>query len=142
MLMRTNADITLYNYHNGKYHRKVIEGVFWDNVKQSNILKSGAVSSDAVSLFIPVLALPEGYTKPKQYNNLADVANKYTLQANSKDLIVKGVVGYEFDNTSQATVSTGVKYLKDNYDDVVTVSVVDEKLYGDESMQHYKLSCK
>ncbi len=142
MLMRTNADITLYNYHDGKYYRKVVKEVFWDNVKQSNILKSGAVVSDAVSLFIPVSSLPEGYTKPKQYNNLTDVANKYTLQANSKDLIVKGESAFEFDNTSQATVSAGVKYLKDNYDDVVTVSIVDEKLFGDESMQHYKLSCK
>lgn len=140
--MFTNTAITVYNYHNGSYHRAEIKEAFWDNVKQSNVMKSGIASADSVSLFIPAETMPKGYAKPKEYNNLQNVTGRYTFQANSKDLVVKGIVNYDFDNTSQATIAEGIKYLKNTYDDVATVSVVDDKRYGDIEMQYIKLSCK
>jgi len=123
--MYKNADITLYAYYEGKYTRHPIENVFWDEVKQSNIIKSGLTTADSVKIFIPAENLPEGI--------------KFTT---GKDLIVKGIVDFEIDNTSQQTISASLKTLKENFDTVVTVMVVDKKLYGSPRMQHIQLSCK
>lgn len=123
--MYTNADITLYACPDGKYTRYEIEGVFWEDVKQSNIIKSGMSTADSVKVFIPANNLPGGV--------------KFTT---GKDLIVKGIVDFEVDNTSQQTISTSLKTMKEAYDRVVTVSVVDDKLYGSPMMQHIQLSCK
>lgn len=123
--MYTNADITLYACPDGKYTRHEIEGVFWEDVKQSNVLKSGLSTADAVRVFIPAKNLPGGV--------------KFTT---GKDLIVKDIVEFEVDNTSQQTISASLKTMKETYDRVVTVSVVDDKLYGSPRMQHVQLGCK
>jgi len=124
--MFTNADITLYSCVNGAYTRSVIKDVFWVDTKQSNVLKSGLTTADAVTIFIPVASLPEGGV------------NFTTM----KDLIVKGIVSNVIDNTSQQTISASLGTLKSTYDHVVTVSVVDDKLYGSLRMQHIQISCK
>lgn len=123
--MYTNADITLYSYTDGKYTRYPIIGVFWDDVKQSNITKSGMSTADSVKIFIPVDNLPGGI--------------KFTT---GKDWIVKGITEFEFDNTSSQTISESTKELKATNDKVVILTVVDEKLYGSPRMQHVQLSCK
>ena len=58
-----------------------------------------------------------------------------------KDLIVKGVIDFEFDNTSQATIVEGIAKLKTNHKALTLVSV-DERLYGSKSVQHYELTGK
>jgi hypothetical protein len=123
--MYTNANITLYACPDGKYTRHEINGVFWEDVKQSNIIKSGLSTADSVKVFIPVGSLPGEI--------------KFTT---GKDLIVKGGVDFEVDNTSQQTISASLKTMKETYDRVVTVNVVDDKLYGSPRMQHIQLSCK
>lgn len=124
--MFTNADITLYSCSkDGKYTRKVINNVFWDDVKQSNVIKSGITTADSVKIKIPLESIKESLP--------------FTLM---KDLIVKGVITEEIDNTSQSTISASLSALKNKYDKVVTLSVVDEKLYGSQNMQHITLSCK
>lgn len=121
----TNADMTLYACPDGKYTRYEIKGVFWEDVKQSNIIKSGLTNVDSVRIFIPAGNLPDGI--------------KFTT---GKDLIVKGIVDYEVDNTSQQTISTSLKAMREAHDRVVTVSIVDDKLYGSPNMQHIQLSCR
>ena len=61
--------------------------------------------------------------------------------AKGKDLMVKGVIDFEFDNTSQATISEGIVKLKTNHK-VLTLVSVDERLYGSKSVQHYELTGK
>jgi hypothetical protein len=123
--MYTNADMTLYSCSkDGKYTRKVINKVFWEEVKQSNIEKTGLISADSVKVFIPVGSATDGLD--------------FTT---SKDLVIKGVVATEFDNTSQSTISAALTALKASHD-VYTVTVADGKLYGSPSMQHYQISCK
>ena len=58
-----------------------------------------------------------------------------------KDLMIRGVVDFEFDNTSQATIAEGIARLKTNYRALTLVSV-DERLYGSKSVQHYELTGK
>lgn len=124
ILMYTNADMTLYSWSTSGYTRKVIKGVFWQEVKQSNIEKIGLVSSDSVKVFIPVKS-----------------AQDSLCFTTSKDLAVKGVIAFEFDNTSEATRSTSFKSLNTSHD-VHTVNAADGKLYGSSNMQHYQISCK
>jgi trans-2-enoyl-CoA reductase len=119
----TNADITLYSYQNGAYTRSLIKDVFWDEVKQSNLIKSGLTIVDSVKIFIPV----------------SSISNLNTTTG--KDIIVKGIVVVDIDNTSQAAQSASLKTLKETYG-FITVSSCDKKLYGSKLMQHYQLSCK
>ncbi len=129
--MYTNADMTLYSCgKDGKYTRTVIKGVFgkkgvfWQEVKQSNIEKTGLVSADSVKVFIPV-------------ENVPDDLNFTT----SKDLVVKGEVLTEFNNTSPQTIAASLTALKATHD-VYAVTVADGKLYGSRNMQHYQIMCK
>jgi hypothetical protein len=123
--MLANADMTLYSQSkDGKFARSVIHGVFWQEVKQSNIEKTGLTSADSVKVFIPAGNAPDNV--------------KFTT---SKDLVIKGEVLTEFDNTSQATISASLTALKAEHD-VYTVTVADGKLYGSLNMQHYQIMCK
>lgn len=123
--MMTNADMTLYSGDpKTGYTRQVIRGVFWQEVKQSTIEKTGLASADSVKVFIPAENAPEGL----RFNT-------------SKDLIIKGVVETEFDNTSVQTISASLTALKASHD-VYTVSVADGKLYGSQRMQHYQIMAK
>lgn len=123
--MYTNADITLYSYGADKtYSKSIINGVFWQESKQSNIEKTGLVNADSVKIFIPCINVPNGL--------------KLTV---GKDIVVKGEIDFEFDNTSSTTIGTSLSTLK-GLADVYTITVADKKTFGSQSMQHYQLSCK
>ena len=124
--MITNADITYYSCDkNGKFTRYEIHGVHWEETKQANVLKSGMTTIEGVKVFIPAEHLPDG------------------LKFNAgKDIVVKGITDFEFDNTSQQTISASLKTLKEQNDKVLTVSIVDEKMYGSPWMRHVQLGCK
>lgn len=123
--MYINADMTLYSYgKDGKYTRKVIKKVFWQEVKQSLVEKTGLTSADSVKIFIPRASAPDGLN--------------FTT---GKDLVIKGEVTTDFDNTSQQTIAASLATLKAS-NEVYTVTVADGKLYGSHMMQHYQLSCK
>lgn len=120
--MYTNADMTLYSGDPKiGYARKVINGVFWQEVKQSNIEKTGLTSADSVKVFITASSAPDGL--------------KLTT---SKDMVIKGIVETEIDNTSAQTISASVSALKLEHD-VYMVTVADGKLYGSPMMQHYQI---
>lgn len=126
--MYTNADCTLYLYSKeGKteeYTRTPIEGVYWEDVKQSTFLKTGQRNACSVLLVIPLESLDE----PVKF-------------AEGKDLAVKGIIEDEIDCSSQEAMSKSLAALKTSHQ-YVTVTTVDEWLYGSESVQHYELSCR
>lgn len=126
--MYTNADVTLYQYSKDgkteKYTRVPIEDVYWEDVKQSSFLKTGQRNACAVLLVIPLESLeaPLSFTE-------------------GRDLAVKGIVADEIDCSSQEAMSKALAALKASHQ-YVTVTTVDERLYGSESVQHYELACK
>lgn len=126
--MYTNADVTLYLYSKaGKvesYTRVPIEGVYWEDVKLSTFLKTGLRDAYSVFLVIPMESLDEPL--------------KFTQ---GKDMVVKGIVEDEIDCSSQETTAKSLAALKKEYQ-YLTVTAVNERLYGSESVQHYELSCK
>lgn len=126
--MITNADATLYLYRkNGKnvsYLRQPIEEVYWEDVRQSTFIKTGQRDAASVLLVIPF----ESLTDP-------------LMLTQGKDLVVKGIVEDEIDGSTPETLSKSLAALKEKYH-YLTVTTVDEYLYGSESVQHYELSCK
>lgn len=128
MLMYTNADCTLYLYSKkGKqevYTRKPVEGAYWEDVRQSSFLKTGQRNAATALVVIPL----ESLKAPVKFTN-------------GKDLIIKGIVSDEVDCTDQATLSKSLAALQSAHD-LLTVTTVDERLYGSASVQHYELSCK
>ena len=126
--MFTNADVTLYLYHkSGKeisYERVPIPDVYWEDVRQSTFLKTGKRDAASVLLVIPL----ESITEPLAFTQ-------------GKDLAVKGIVEDEIDCSSQETMSKSLAALKASHG-YVTVTTVDERMYGSEAVQHYELSCK
>lgn len=126
--MYTNADCTLYLYSKEgkkeKYTRKHVEGVYWEDVRRSTFLKTGQRDAQTALVVIPIESLDEPI--------------KFT---HGKDLIVKGIIADEVDYTDQSALSNSLAALKSVYD-LLTVTTVDERLYGSESVQHYELSCK
>lgn len=126
--MYTNADITLYLYGREgkaeKYTRMPIEGVYWEDVKQSTFIKTGQRDACSVLLVIPL--------------NSLDSPIKFTQ---GKDLVIKGIVEDDIDCNSPETISKSLAALKSTYG-FQTVITVDERLYGSESAQHYELACK
>ena len=125
--MFTNADATLYLYRkNGKnvsYLRQPIEEVYWEDVRQSTFIKTGQRDAASVLLVIPF----ESLTDP-------------LMLTQGKNLVVKGIVD-EIDGSTPETLSKSLAALKEKYH-YLTVTTVDEYLYGSESVQHYELSCK
>lgn len=126
--MYTNADVTLYLYSKDgkveKYTRMSIEGVYWEDVRQSTYLKTGQREGTSVLLVIPMESLA-GTIKLTQ----------------GKDLAVKGIIEDEVDCSSQEAMSKSLAALKTAHR-FLTVTTVDERLYGSESVQHYELACK
>lgn len=126
--MYTNADVTMYLYSKDgkveKYTRRPVEGVYWEDVKQSTFLKTGQRDACSVLLVVPL--------------NSLDVPIEFTQ---GKDLVVKGIVEDEIDCSSQEAMSKSLAALKSVHG-FLTVTMVDERLYGSESARHYEISCK
>ena len=126
--MYTNADCTLYLYSKEgkaeKYTRFPVEEVYWEDVEQATFLKTGQRNACSVLLVIPLESLSE----PVDFTR-------------GKDLVIKGIVTDEIDCNSQEAISQSLAALTAAHE-LLTVTTVDERLYGSESMQHYELSCK
>jgi hypothetical protein len=115
--MKTNTDLTLYKKSivSGEeaWTRQVVVDVFWENRKAANVIKSGLLQADSVSVYIPfargVMLIMPG------------------------DVIVKGAVSDEI--SSSFTISD----LKRKYADVVTVRSVDSMDYGSNHLRHWQV---
>lgn len=121
--MLTNADCTVYRYNkaNQGFDRYYIPAVMWRESKGANVLKSGLQSIDSVTVFISAQYVKSAPKTP------------------AKDMLVKGNCDFVFDNTSLQTVSESLKTLRAQRD-FVTVSAVDEMLYG--GLPHIEVSAK
>ena len=92
-------------------------------------LNRGYDNADDVNVFIPKSQNDmSGYVEPKQYEGL----NKWTLQIG--DFIVKGEV-------EEKEVSS-IKELTSKYDNVFTISLIDDKDFGSSSMHHFEIRGK
>lgn len=129
--MITNTSMSVFNKctdseKNVKFKKHEIENVFWDDSKGIN-LNRGHDKADNVNIFIPKNQNDmSGYVEPKYYIGLNDT---WTLKKG--DFIVKG-------QTFESEV-LNIKELMEEYNDVFTITVVDNKDFGSSDMQHFEI---
>lgn len=116
---------TIYNKYRDareeKWHRTVIHGVLWDNVRGINA-RSGAVDNDDSAVIIIPARGRTGYTSPKEFAALTDKTDAWTI--NAGDLIVFGEIDFVFDDEHR------LADLERQYDDVLTITKVDRRIFG------------
>lgn len=119
--MLKNADCTLYRYDSSTqgYERFFIPDVYWQESKAGNILKSGLNNAYSTTIYI--------YSQC----NLPKTP--------AKDMLVKGLCPFEFDNASQKTISESMKEFRSLYA-FVTVESIDNCFYG--SLPHFEISAQ
>ncbi len=108
--MLTNADCTLYKAQkSGGYTRHVVKNVYWQDSRGANVQKSGLNIADGITVFF--------------YST--DILPKTP----TKDMLVKGVAEFEFNNESSQTVSESLKDFREQYSFCV-VTAVNDYMYG------------
>ena len=132
--MTINTNMSVYNKYTDEeknviFKKHLIDNVFWDDSKGIN-RNLGYENADDVNVFIPKSQNNmSGYVEPKKYKGLS---NTWTLE--NGDFIVKG-------NTDENEVLS-IKELVQKYDNVFTISLVDDKDFGSESMHHFEIRGK
>ena len=132
--MTTNTSMSVYNKYTDEqknviFKKHLIDNVFWDDSKGIN-RNLGYENADDVNVFIPKSQNDmSDYVEPKKYKGLN---NTWTLE--NGDFIVKG-------NTNESEVLS-IKELVQKYDNVFTISLVDDKDFGSESMHHFEIRGK
>lgn len=137
-MMRTNADITIYNRYFDKetrldkYQRTVLKGVFWDEVKAVNRIQSGLEDADKVTIIIPFsVTTDKKYVPPKAFDRLPDKTGYFTLQEG--DRVVRGDINFE--------ITGKVSDLDKEYE-AYTITSVDTKDFGSPHMRHWEVGAK
>jgi hypothetical protein len=149
--MQTNCDLTIYNKYTDpttrteKYQRTVVVAVFWENRKAANIMRSGLLEADAVTVHIP-FARGTDFVKPIAWQALTTKTGSWTIQVG--DVIVKGAVTDEITDavtdpkTHVVTPAFTMTDLAKKYDDVLTIRTVDTMDYGSQNMWHWEVGAK
>lgn len=132
--MTTNTSMSVFNKYtdeekNVVFKKHLIDNVFWDDSKGINIDK-GYENADDVNVFIPKNQNDmSGYVESNEYKGLS---NTWTLE--NGDFIVKG------DIAENEVLS--IKELVKKYDNVFTISLVDDKDFGSINMHHFEIRGK
>lgn len=129
--MMTNTKMSIFNRSvhpttkQVTFKKHTIENVFWDDYKNSTNDK-GQAKDNAVQVFIPKDKNDlSAYVEPKQF----DGSTNWTI--NKGDYIVKGEI-------SETEVSK-ISELSSKYDNVFTITTVDNKDYGSQNMHHFEI---
>jgi hypothetical protein len=116
--MRTNTAVTLYSRsvedRAEKWTRFTIPKAHWENRKAANVIASGLLEADSVSVWIP--------------------KSSYLQEIKIGDFLVKGIVSDSVDDET-FTISD----LRKKYSYSVRVTSVDLYDFGSSSLQHVKV---
>lgn len=114
--MLKNADCTVYE--KDSFVRHTIKGVFWSDNRGQTVTKNSVQVSDSVLVYI--------------------YSGDYVLKAG--DIIVKGIVDFEFDSSSQKSVSDSMKLFREQFPDFAVVKNVNDCRYG--GLPHIEVTAK
>lgn len=117
--MRTNADLTWYKRSieagDAVWTRTVVRDVFWEERKAANVMDSGIVDADSVSVYVP-------FSSGK-------------LDFHPEDILVRGIVADEI-----VAGTFNISDLEKKYPSVVTIRSVDVKDFGSYPLRHTMIS--
>lgn len=132
--MYTPHTVTLIIAKDGEYNAVVLNGVFLDLNKRSNIQKSGLADADAATLYIPFsVQTNKKYVTPKEYANKTDKTRFWTLfdggdESGAECYFVKGIAD-----------AVSYREARETYDYCYHVTSVDLRDFGRASMQHWQV---
>ena len=127
------------------YNVTILDKVFLDLSKRTNINKSGLTDADAATLFIPFSTVGKDgagrekqYVSPKVYDGLEDKRGYWTLKDGGQSsavecYFVKGQIPAQIESYEDLTR---------RYDYVYAVTSVDLRDFGSASMQHFQVGGK
>jgi len=131
--MFTNSKATIYNKKGNVYVKNVIEKVFWDTGVLTTIGTTILTDKTSNSLIMIPYDVSR-YLTPKLWENWELIPDGlYTFDVGSKDFIVKGECDYEW------SVGEPITELLKNYENVLTVTEVNPKLFGTSDMWHFEI---
>ena len=142
--------VTIYNVVQGtdastfedkqEMYITIIRGVLLEASKAANVRASGLVGADAVNLYIPfaspavdgVTGVAKRFVRPQEFWRAADKTGLWTLSTDGHGgmtFFIKGEV---------VEPNKTVETIEMQYDDVYTVTKVDEKDFGSPDMRHWE----
>lgn len=139
---------TVYNAYedssyNIVYNITILNGVFMDESKGTNIAKSGLSDADAVRMFIPFdvkavdsLGNAKTYLPPKEFYASANKSLYWTLDTGGQ---ASGVATYFVKGSVVETTDKSYAKMREKYDAVYNVSSVDIRDFGTADMQHWQV---
>lgn len=132
--MYTPHSVTMVIVVGDGYNSVVLDGVFLDLSKRSNVNKSGLSDADAATLFIPfTINAGKTYLPPKEYKALTERSGYWTIfddgdNSGADCYFIKGAQDTDIYPFSKA---------KSAHDYVYRVSSVDLRDFGSPNMQHW-----
>ena len=114
--MLANADVTFYNVED--YSRHTATKAYFADSRGQTVKKNGIEISDAVCVYL------------------------YTTEYIPKegDIVVKGLVDFEFDSSTQQTASESMKVFRKLYPQFAVVKSVSDYMYG--GLPHIEITAR
>lgn len=121
--MLINADCTVYENGGTAANtsitaKHVLEGVYWNDSRGQTLTKNGVQISDSVVVYI--------------------YSGDYVPKAG--DLIIKGFTDFEFDGTSEMSMSESMKLFRTMFPDFAVVKSVSDYRYG--GLPHIEITAR
>lgn len=114
--MLVNSDLTFYE--SGSYTRHVVRDAYYFDSRSRTAAKNGLQVQDSVIIYL--------------YNT------EYVPKAG--DIVVNGIIGFEFDNSIAAAVSESMKLFRLSHPDFAVVKTVSNARYG--GLEHIEITAR
>lgn len=114
--MLSNADVTFYSAKT--YERHTANKAYFTDNRGQTLKKNGIEISDAISVYL--------YT------------DEYIPKAG--DIVIKGIVNFDFDTSTEQTVSESMKQFRSQYPDFAVVKSVSDYRFG--GLPHIEITAR
>ena len=111
--MLTNADCTIFENSGSPANwlisnRHIVKDVYWNDSRGQTVSKNGVQVNDSVIVYL--------------------YSDAYVPKAG--DIIVKGAIGFKFDNSSQKSASESMRDFRTKHPDFAVIKSVNNCMYG------------
>ena len=142
--MYTPHTVSLINQHGQDYYLTILRGVMVQDLERRAVLQAGDYDSSYTKIFIPFAVdaqNPDGepvtYLPPKQYAKSHEPLQHWTLQADGEEagrssFFVRGEIPQ----------AGSLAEAREAYDNVIIVTSVSTRDYGQPGMQHFEVSSR
>ena len=114
--MLSNADVTFYSAKT--YERHTANKAYFTDNRGQTLKENGIEISDAISVYL--------YT------------DEYIPKAG--DIVIKGIVNFDFDTSTEQTVSESMKQFRSQYPDFAVVKSVSDYRFG--GLPHIEITAR